>query len=75
MQNHSIVFFTDLFVVVRVVAVAVSIQQSVLLPYLTVTAVAGTDAAQQLLQFGPESFCRHPLPVRQVFDNRSHQNL
>lgn len=66
---------TNLFVVLWVGAATVTIQQSVLPPYLRVTTVAGTDPAQELLQFGPDSFRRLTLAVCQVFNDCLYQDL
>lgn len=65
----------NLFVVLWVGAVSVFIQQGVLLPYLRVAAVAGTDPAQQLLQFGAKGRSLLPLAVRHVLNNCSDQDL
>ncbi len=66
---------TNLFIVLWVGAVAVTVQPSVLPPYLRVTSVAGSDPPQELLQFGLESYCLLTTAVRQVFNNCSYQDL
>lgn len=55
---------TDLFVILWVGAVAITVQQRVLPPNLRVAAVAGTDPTQELLQFGLERSCLLTMAVR-----------
>jgi len=57
------------------VGAAATVQQGILLPYLSVTAVAGTDATQKLLQFGPQGSCLYTLAVSQVVNNCLDQDL
>lgn len=66
---------TDLLIVLRAGAVAVPVQQRILPPYVGVSAVAGSDPTQELLQLSLEASCLLTLPVTQVSHNCFDQDL
>lgn len=65
----------DLVVVLGAAAAAASVQLCVLLPYLCVAAVTGSDPAEELLHFGAQAVSAVTAAVAQVLHNGSDQDL
>lgn len=65
----------DLVIVLGAVAASVSIEPGVLLPYLCIAAVTGSDPPEELLQFGAEALSSVTAAVAQVLHNGSDQDL
>lgn len=69
------VFKLHLLVVFFLVALAITIETGILLPYLGVGAAAGGDSAEQLLQLGSVIGCVVATVIGKVFNHRPDENL
>ncbi len=64
-----------LFIVFYIVAIAIAIETSILLPYLGVCAAAGRDSTKEFLQFGFKIGGLFATVICQIVHYRTHQDF
>ncbi len=64
-----------LFIVFYIVAIAIAIETSILLPYLGVCTAAGRDSTKEFLQFGFKIGGLFTTVICQIVHHRTHQDF